>query len=197
MKEKLLEILNSGAFKKKLNDININYPNLKQENVIRNSILELLNSNFQKSNPSLKTFAEHPRDKSSRVDLSIINEHELLNPFLIEFKFQYTNDFKQFLDYERFVERDFQRIVCNKQSDLFILIISHWDKTDKHAFDKKWGLTSNLSRFLSLEETWKKNIGNLLCKFENTELQELKIEVPQPYKTTYDFFIISRKMVSL
>jgi hypothetical protein len=195
MKKIILETLNSPLFKDRLISINENYPNLKQENVIKNSVLELLNDQFKSNNPSLKAFAEHPRAKNSRVDLSIINYNSLTTPYLVEFKFQYTNDFKQFLNYKSFIDNDFQRAVCDKQSDLFILIVSHWTKSEKHEFDHKWGLTSNLSRFLSHKEEWKDNLNKLFCEYPNVKLDELSITVAEPYETNYNFFIISREEV--
>jgi len=193
MKEIILEILNSPLFKSRLISINENYPNLKQENVIRNAVLELLNDQFKSDKSSLKAFAEHPRTKNSRVDLSVINKHDLTTPYLVEFKFQYTNDFKQFLNYKFFIDNDFQRAVCAKQSDLFILIVSHWRKPEKHEFDSIYGLTSNLSRFLSLNENWKGNLNKLFCEYQNVKLDELSITVDEPYSTNYDFFVISRE----
>ena len=128
--------------------------------------------------------------------MSIVNKNNLLDPFLVEFKFQYTNDFKQFRNYKIFIERDFQRFICNKQSDIFILIICSWKKLGKFTYDNEWGITSNLSRFLSANEQWRNNIKNLFCEYQETVIDELNIEVAEPYMTNYNFFIISREKVS-
>jgi len=52
-------IIKSESFKKILEKINVNYSNLKQENLIRNAVLELYNHEYETSN--IKAFAEHPR----------------------------------------------------------------------------------------------------------------------------------------
>lgn len=135
MREKIVDVISSEAFILRLNEINTNYPNLKQEGLIRNSILELLNRNFNRLNEHRKAFAEHPRDKHCRVDLSIVDKLGWSLPYLVEFKFQYTGDFKQFLDFRRFVDNDFERTVCGKQTDLFILIVADWNVSEKHDFD--------------------------------------------------------------
>jgi predicted amidophosphoribosyltransferase len=192
MKDQLLNIFNSPEFKNRLTSININYPNLKQENVIRNTILEILNLEFESSNPQLRAFAEHPRENNSRVDLSIVNKRDLLNPILIELKFQYTNDYNQFTEFKHIVERDFQRLVYKKQTDIFILIISWWDKENKMKFDKEWGLTTNLSRYLSMDENWINNINKLLSEYSNTEVNEVKIQLLKPYLTNYQIQILTR-----
>lgn len=191
MLDHLLKAFRSQDFNRRLGIINKCYPNLKQELHIRNALLEILNTDLLPE--SQKAFAEHPRDKGSRVDLSIVERGKEEEPYLIEFKFQYTNDFKMFLDYERFITKDFGRIVLGKQTDAFILIISYWNKVDKHEFDTKWGLKSELSRFLSLDEVWRTNVTSLFSKFTEANLTELTVKVSEPYETYYEFFIMTRK----
>jgi len=192
MQKTILNVIRSEAFAYRLNKINKNYPNLKQENHIRNCILELLNDDFLDS--FHRAFAEHPREKSQRVDLSIVSLTDIERPFAIELKFQYTNDFKQFLNYESIIEKDFQRVLCNNECNMFILIISHWDKDDKKPYDKQWGIRPEhtLSRFLSLNENWKVNIENMFAKYEGGTLIESSLTVNEPYPTHYHFYIITR-----
>lgn len=190
MLDYLLKAFRSQDFNRRLEIINKCYPNLKQELHIRNALLEILNTDVLPE--SQKAFAEHPRDKGSRVDLSIVERDKKEEPYLIEFKFQYTNDFKMFLDYERFIHRDFGRTVHGKQTDAFILIVSYWNKDDKHKFDEEWGIKSELSRFLSLNEAWRTNIAGLFSKFTEANLTELTFNVKEPYETYYEFFIINR-----
>lgn len=127
------EIIKSKKFRNKLNSLNDNYSNQKQELLIRNIILEELNEHFHSNNYSnLKAFAEHPRVDKARVDLSVVNTENLDNPILIELKYQFTNDFKQLTNYKDVVYADFE----NRKSDLFILIISNWEKKDKKSLTK-------------------------------------------------------------
>lgn len=131
--EIISNIINSEEFRKKLETISANYTNLKQENVIRNYILERLNEYFFENGDSeKKAFAEHPRHNGSRVDLSIIDSKKRDQPYKIEFKYQFSGDNKNMTDYTRIIEKDFEL----RKSDLFILIIAHWKKSDKKDFDE-------------------------------------------------------------
>ncbi len=188
----IVNIVESNCFKKRLEIININYSNVKQENLIRNVFLELLNKQFEEETLNLKAFIEHPRNKLAKVDLSIIDESPLKKPYLIEFKFQYTNDFQSFLNYKVWIEKDFQREINDSKTDLFILIIACWDKERKKAFDDKWRITSNLNRYLCSENIWKENVLIHFKDYIDTELIDHAIYIDQPFQTTYNFFILSR-----
>lgn len=182
----ICKIIDSDSFKTKLSIISHNYSNLKQENNIRNIILEELKV---WNNTTTRAFAEHPRINGSRVDLSIIDQNDLENPYKIEFKFQFTKDANQMKNY--------QQVICNdfilRKSDLFILTISNWDIEDKKAFDKKWNISSNLSRYISKTDDWKKNIKKSFDKFPSTELIKLeKIITESPYRMKYYFYILKR-----
>ena len=86
--EIILDIINSDSFKKNLVKINNNYNNLKQENHIRNYILEQINEYLIANNCiNHRAFAEHPRIDGCRVDLSIVNQECIKNPYKIEFKY--------------------------------------------------------------------------------------------------------------
>jgi hypothetical protein len=189
--KKILKVLKSTTFKFCLNSINRNYSNLKQENQIRNALLEILNGDEYLEN-SHKAFAEHPREKGNRVDLSIIDENEFGNAYTVEFKFQFAKDYDQFLGFKSCIVRDFERVIRKKQADLFILIVCEWNKAEKREFDRKWGIDSDLSRYLCDGEEWKNNIKNLFSEYINCNTDEFAIEVDEPYKTKYSFFIISR-----
>tara|TARA_R110000868_G_scaffold71713_2_gene209703 strand:- start:31844 stop:32218 length:375 start_codon:yes stop_codon:yes gene_type:complete len=115
----ICQILNSNAFKEKLSTVNLNFSNLKQESNIRNIVLEELNQIF--NNNTIKAFAEHPRIKGSRVDLSIIDQKDIKNPYKVEFKYQFTKDGKKMKNYHRIINKDFEF----RQSDLFILTIAN------------------------------------------------------------------------
>ena len=46
----------------------------------------------------MQAFAEHPRENKTRVDLSIVNKNNAKTPIKIEFKFQFSGDFKNLAD---------------------------------------------------------------------------------------------------
>ncbi|MGE4346894.1 MAG: hypothetical protein AB7D46_05710 [Flavobacteriaceae bacterium] len=186
----ILEILSSENFKNKLSLINNSYSNLKQEGLIRNSILEELNSYFLSKSKNIRAFAEHPRENNTRVDLSIVNLENIKNPFKVEFKFQFSKDNKNLKNYWKVIQKDYEI----RNSNLFILIVAHWNKQEKKEFDKKWGISSNLSRYLSSNDDWKTNIIESFNLFKDTEFVEFeKIEIEKPYKTDYHIYILSRK----
>ncbi|MCJ8498606.1 hypothetical protein MVI27_10075 [Chryseobacterium salipaludis] len=188
--ELIFEIINSERFKNGLEIINTSYPNLKQEALIRNLILEELNSRFLSAGiTNLKAFAEHPRVKGTRIDLSIVDVDTIESPFKIEFKYQFSKDCNNMKDYWKVVDRDFEVRV----SDLFILIISDWDVQEKSYFDSQWGITSNLSRYVSKKTDWKANIIQNFKRFEKAQLKECEtISVKNPYRTQYYFYLLSR-----
>ena len=188
--ELILEIINSEKFKNNLEVTNNAYSNLKQEGLIRNLILEELNNHFHSLKmDSIKAFAEHPRIKGTRIDLSIVDLGNIENPFKIEFKYQFSKDCNNLKDYWKVINKDFELRV----SDLFILIISDWKIEEKKDFDRKWGINSNLSRYISKKLEWRTNIIESFARFENAHLKECeKITITKPYKTDYYFYILER-----
>lgn len=183
---KICEIINSNEFRNKLNFINNNYSNLKQENLIRNSILEELNTFYSNNSLDFKAFAEHPRINGSRVDLSIVDKQNKEFPFKIEFKFQYSKDLE---NYHRVIEKDFEF----RNSDLFILTIANWDIQSKKEYDTQWNIQTNLSKYISKSDNWRQNIITSFKRFINTELIEIeKFEIDSPYKTEYNFYVLRR-----
>ncbi|KAB5484207.1 hypothetical protein [Flagellimonas hadalis] len=183
----IVHIINSNIFKQRLSSISSNYPNLKQENLIRNYILEELNKGFVNTN--FKAFAEHPRLNTTRVDLGIVDATDQKNPFKVEFKYQFSKDNFDLSDYGFVIRRDFEE----RKSDLFILTIAHWDIQKKIEFDKHWGIDSNLSRFVSKSDAWKTNILECFDTFENTKLNVFdKIEVDSPFDMEYHFYMLRR-----
>lgn len=187
----ILDIVNSTSFKNNLVKISINYNNLKQENHIRNYILEKVNEYLiSNSYTDHRAFAEHPRIKGCRVDLSIVNQQNPNNPYKIEFKYQFSGDDNNMLNYWKVIQNDFER----RSSDLFILIISNWNRKEKNVFDKKWGISSNLSRYISQNDNWKENIRTSFKQIENTVLIETeKITINFPYEIEYYFYILKNK----
>lgn len=189
--EKIIhDIINSEDLKKRLEIINTNYNNLKQENIIRNYILEKLNVYFDSENLyHLKAFAEHPRINLSRADLSIVDSNDKENPYKIEFKYQFSGDNKNMTNYEHVIQKDFE----DRQSSLFILIIAHWDKFHKREFDLKWGISSKLNKYISKNNDCKQNIKNTFLTFKNSEIIEYeKIKIEKPFDMEYHFYVLKR-----
>jgi len=185
--EIIKQIIQSTLFREGLERISDNYSNLKQENHIRDLILEDLNQRFEQT--FFKAFAEHPRINNTRVDLSIINQKDTSNPFKIEFKYQFSGDYKKLSDYRFVIRRDFEE----RQSDLFILVISHWDREKKRSFDNLWGIKTDLSKNIASHSDWKDNILNSFRGFENTELKTIeKIVVQTPFRAEYYFYLLGR-----
>lgn len=195
-------LIKSDDFKKVLEKINSNYSNLKQEGVIRNAILELYNEKY--ADEKYRAFAEHPRieksienDKiisSSRVDLSIVNKVCVITiPYKIEFKYHFSKHRNNFLNYKESIRREF----INRASDMFILVIADCDKSEKKSSDKQWGISTNLSKYMSGNDGWKDNVKNsfnaIVCEEGNCELLEVvDISIYTPYLTYYYFYILKK-----
>ncbi|MCG2792287.1 MAG: hypothetical protein L6262_01910 [Weeksellaceae bacterium] len=181
------EIIISENFRNKLESINQNYPNLKQESFIRNTLLEIINKTY--SHSQLRAFAEHPREKG-RTDLSLVNLIDN-SVFKVELKFQFTKDDNHFEKYNKVVVKDFE----TKNSDLFIMIVCSFENKIKREYDKTWGISSNLSRFHSDKDVWKENLKVCFDGFsEKACLEEFEINVSKPYLTNYIFYLLKRNI---
>lgn len=188
----IYEIIKSTDFIKKLEKINSNYPNLKQENVIRNAILEQFNDLY--ANEHVRAFAEHPRVNKTRVDLSIVKNESKLDPYKIEFKYHYTNHDKCFADYGKRIRKEFNA----RGSDMFILIVQTFDLEKKIGFDNFWDISTNISKYQSKEEDWKTNLTSCFNDFLNISttselLETVRIDVNIPYSSSYYFYILKEK----
>lgn len=191
----IYNLIKSDDFKKALEKINVNYSNLKQENVIRNEILELYNAEY--STPDVKAFAEHPRFEKNdegqkingRVDLSILNKSHLEKPYKIEFKYHFTKHRKDFSNYTQSIKNEF----CIRKSDMFILIVQTVNIEDKNKFDGYWGIETKLTKYQSKNDNWKENLikcfNDITVNIENSceLLESIKIEIQKPYQTQYHF----------
>ncbi len=180
---RIIEIIKSENFKSKLEIINENYPNLKQEQFIRNAILEIFNSDRKEE---LKAFAEH-RIKGTRIDLSVVNYQHKEKAFKIELKYQFSKDSKNMTKYVGTIEKDFVK----RESDMFILIIAHWERKEKDEHNK-WGIGSNLNKFLSSTNEWKQNIDVEFMKIKDSELEKHKIDIVRQYSMEYYFYILKK-----
>lgn len=94
------------------------------------------------------------------------------------------------LNYWKIIKNDFEY----RSSNLFILIVANWNKNEKQIFDNIWGLTSNLSRYISKSENWKENIRTSFKSIENSILVETeRISLDVPYQIDYHFYILKNK----
>jgi hypothetical protein len=204
MKEKvynrIVEKLSPKKFKSKLEEINRNYPNLKQEIQIRNCLLEMINADYFAGDFNYRAFAElkHIKNSRQRVDLTFINQDNIEERYTVELKFQYSNDFLRFEKYNHVIDTDFEI----RNSDLFILIVAHWDKEDKKKFEDRWfdekhDLAPDLNRYISKTECWKKEIPNLFgsydkCKSENFISLDIGEEDEFNHRVNYNFYFLRR-----
>lgn len=197
----IYSLIKSDDFKKALEKINGNYSNLKQENLIRNAVLELYNEECSASN--IKAFAEHPRLEKNdekekincRVDLSIVNKQHLDKPYKIEFKYHFTKHRNNFLNYSESIKNEF----IIRQSNMFILIVQTVNTDEKNEYDDFWGIDTKLTKYQSKTDDWQENLMNCYNEITNVvenscELFEpIKIEIQKPYQTQYHFYILSQK----
>ena len=113
MFNQLLSIIESEEFKYKLNELNDNFFNLKQELHIRDLLLALFNKYYNQKR--VRAIAEHPREKTSkeehvsytRVDLSLVDEEEPKNPLKIELKYHFPKDKGGFSAYQESIQKHF------------------------------------------------------------------------------------------
>ncbi|WP_294961201.1 hypothetical protein [uncultured Flavobacterium sp.] len=181
------KLINSTSFNNKLVQINSNYPNLKQELFIRNCILEEFNNNYLCNEFGLRSFAEHPR-KNGRTDLCFVDINGSI--IKVELKFQFTKDANDLKSYTNVIKKDFE----TKESDYFILIICDFDIEMKNKFDRKWNLSTSLTKHVSQSNEWENNI---LCCFDsfsaNSTLREFnRIVIDKPYPTFYNFYLLKK-----
>jgi hypothetical protein len=221
--ETICEIICSEDFKEKLDFICVNYSNLKQESHIRNAILELFN---EKNKEDYRAFAEHPRKNGLRVDLSIapIKSNKEEKIFTIEFKYNFPKDADSFKTYDKIINNDFNRdvvagvyknrenllnifsdqlfegdIKCLNFTSMFILIVAQWEtetESKKSIFDKSWGITSKLSRFVDNNDRRLNNIRFWFNYYKNKEhafAYEIDPIFTETLDTKYSFFILSRE----
>lgn len=188
----LRDILESDTFLERLQAIAINYPNLKQEGLIRNAILEIFNQFNSVKSPHLKAVAEH-RINGKKVDLSFVNQEFLDDPVQVEFKFQFSKDFNRFLKYRSTIEKDLEK----RESDAFVLVVADWQKKKKKKFDEEWALKPDLNQYICNKDLeiegdpeWKENLCKLVNSFEYTTAELIEREVDEPYPIKYYFYLL-------
>ncbi|EKY12146.1 hypothetical protein [Capnocytophaga sp. oral taxon 326] len=188
MFDSLISIIKSDEFKNKLNELNDNFFNLKQEIQIRNLLVELFNQKHKEQGK--RAIAEYPRIAKTRVDLSLIDKNNTETPFKIEFKYHFPKDKGGFSEYQESIQKHFK----NRKSNGFILIVCDSNANKRKEFEKIWlSKKTKFSKLSSEDNIWKENLQE---KFKNTADSQayfFEITIENPFETTYHFFILERK----
>ena len=191
MFNQLLSIIESDEFKYKLNELNDNFFNLKQEIHIRNLLVELFNQKHKEEGE--RAIAEYRvPNKKIRIDLALINK-PLKERILIEFKYHFPEDrqIKKTKSLSRYFK---ERTECN----YLISIICNDNEETRKVFENVWLIKNTIFAIsYSKDPKWRKKIKEEFesLKSENKSLEpiEIIITVEKPFKTTYHFFILERK----
>ena len=189
MFKQLLDIIESDEFKNKLNELNDNFFNLKQEIHIRNLLVELFNQKYKEEGE--RAIAEYRVDpnKNIRIDLALVNKDNKENPFKIELKYHFPKDKGGFSEYQESIQKHFE----NRNSNGFILIVCDSDKDLRKKFEERWDVDTIFPKLSKEDNIWKENLED---KFKNTADSQayfFEITVEKPFETTYHFFILERK----
>ena len=192
MFEQLLSIIKSDEFKNKLNELNDNFFNLKQEIHIRNLLVKLFNQKYKEQGE--RAIAEYrvpnkkAPNKNIRIDLALVNNNEKA---LIELKYLFPNDPQ--IEKESLKNYFSEREECN----YLIAIICNGNKHIREAYEHYWGIETIFSGRYSEDSQWKELLEKQFesLKSENKSLKPIEfiITVEKPFKTTYHFFILERK----
>lgn len=188
MFNQLLSIIESDEFKYKLNELNDNFFNLKQEIHIRNLLVELFNQKHKEEGE--RAIAEYRvPNKDIRIDLALVNKNNKENPFKIELKYHFPKDKGEFSKYQESIQKHFD----DRESNGFILIVCDSDRDLRKKFEEKWDIDTIFPKLSKKDNIWKENLEE---KFKNTTDSEayfFEITVEKPFETTYHFFILKRK----
>ena len=191
MFEQLLSIIKSNEFKEKLNELNDNFFNLKQEIHIRNLLVELFNQKYKEEGE--RAIAEYRvPNKDIRIDLALVNKDNKENTFKIELKYHFPKDKGGFSEYQESIQKHFE----DRESNGFILIVCNSNTEERESFEKVWLFKKTIFSELSLDKNNYKWKVNLEEKFRNTADSKayfFEITVEKPFETTYHFFILERK----
>ena len=192
MFNQLLSIIESDEFKYKLNELNDNFFNLKQEIHIRNLLVELFNQKYKEEGE--RAIAEYrvPNkkipNKNIRVDLALVNNNKKV---LIEFKYLFPNDPQ--IEKESLKNYFIERTEC----DYLIAIICNGKEKTRRDYEADWEIKTMFGSRYSKDSQWRelleKQFNSLESENKSLEAIEIIIIVEKPFKTTYHFFILERK----
>ena len=192
MFKQLLDIIESDEFKNKLNELNDNFFNLKQEIHIRNLLVELFNQKYKEEGE--RAIAEYRVDpnKNIRIDLALVNKDNKENPFKIELKYHFPKDKGGFSEYQESIQKHFE----DRESNGFILIVCNSNTEERESFEKVWLFKKTIFSELSLDKNnykWKENLEEKFRNTADSKAYFFEITVEKPFETTYHFFILERK----
>lgn len=198
MFKQLLSIIESDEFKYKLNELNDNFFNLKQEIHIRDLLLALFNKYHNQK--GVRAIAEHPRKEKekttneertsyTRVDLSLVDEEEPKNPFKIELKYHFPKDKGGFSEYQESIQKHF----FSRNSNGFILIVCDSNRDLRKKFEEKWDIDTIFPKLSKEDDIWKENLKGKFRNTADSKAYFFEITIEKPFETTYHFFILERK----
>jgi hypothetical protein len=191
MFKQLLSIIKSDEFKYKLNELNDNFFNLKQEIHIRNLLVELFNQKHKEEGE--RAIAEYRvPNKDIRIDLALVNKDNKENTFKIELKYHFPKDKGGFSEYQESILKHFE----DRESNGFILIVCNSNTEERESFEKVWLLKKTIFSELSLDKNnykWKENLEEKFRNTADSKAYFFEITVKKPFETTYHFFILERK----
>ena len=190
MFNQLLSIIESDEFKYKLNELNDNFFNLKQEIHIRNLLVELFNQKYKEEGE--RAIAEYrvPNkkipNKNIRIDLALVNNNKKV---LIEFKYLFPNDPQ--IEKESLKNYFIERTEC----DYLIAIICNGKEKTRRDYEADWEIKTMFGSRYSKDSQWRELLEKQFksLKSESNYLEPIEITVENPFKTTYHFFILERK----
>ena len=192
MFKQLLSIIESDEFKYKLNELNDNFFNLKQELHIRNLLVELFNQKHKEEGE--RAIAEYrvPNkkipNKNIRIDLALVNNNKKV---LIEFKYLFPNDPQ--IEKESLKNYFIERTEC----DYLIAIICNGKEKTRRDYEADWEIKTMFGSRYSKDSQWRelleKQFNSLESENKSLEAIEIITIVEKPFKTTYHFFILERK----
>ena len=190
MFNQLLSIIESDEFKYKLNELNDNFFNLKQEIHIRNLLVELFNRDFKGEERAIAEYLVPNKD--IRIDLALVNKNNKENPFKIELKYHFPKDKGEFSKYQESIQKHFD----DRESNGFILIVCNSNTEERESFEKGWLPKKTIFSELSLDKNnykWKENLKEKFRNTADSKAYFFEIIVEKPFETTYHFFILERK----
>ena len=191
MFKQLLSIIESDEFKYKLNELNDNFFNLKQEIHIRNLLVELFNQKHKEEGE--RAIAEYRvPNKDIRIDLALVNKDNKENTFKIELKYHFPKDKGGFSEYQESIQKHFE----DRESNGFILIVCNSNTEERESFEKGWLPKKTIFSELSLDKNnykWKENLKEKFRNTADSKAYFFEIIVEKPFETTYHFFILERK----
>ena len=189
MFDSLISIIKSDEFKNKLNELNDNFFNLKQEIQIRNLLVELFNRDFKGEERAIAEYRvpnKKASNKNIRIDLALKNKNEEI---LIELKYHFAND-PQIR--EESLRNYFEKRI---EYNYLISIICNGKEKTRNAYEADWGIKTMFGSRYSEDSQWKELLEKQFKSLESESnyLEPIEITVENPFKTTYHFFILERK----